>query len=391
MPSNNADPRNIGHPKNNVTISSNTESLLVANKLKIMSLNIFSLMPHIDELRIMISNEEPHIIGINETKIDPSIDDSQINVEGYDVIRKDRDLNGGGVALYIHKSLNFKQCDDLYKYEVEVVSAEIKVGNYKPFIVTSLYRPPDKPVSHFDETEALVSAIDNKNLEFIIIGDTNCNFMDKTDNDTKHLLKLMASYNLQQLITDYTRVTRTTKTCIDHILTNKLDTVLQSGVLPCGISDHDIVFMIKNLRVPKPKHPPKSLTVRNYKKSDAQEFQDDIEKLPLDQIRNVTDNANDMWLIWKAFFLDVLNKHAPIAQIKVQSSRLPYVTSDLRKLIRQRDYLRGKANKTGSVYLRQAFNQLKTKANQELYKARRDYYSKKVEQHKMTLRAHGSL
>ena len=133
------------------------------------------------------------------------------------------------VALYIHKSLNFKQCDDLYKYEVEAVSAEIKVGNYKPFIVTSLYRPPDKPVSHFDEIEALVSTIDNKNLEFIIIGDTNCNFMDKTDNDTKHLLKLMASYNLQQLIKDYTRVTGTTKTCIDHILTNKLDTVSQSG------------------------------------------------------------------------------------------------------------------------------------------------------------------
>ena len=64
----------------------------------------------------------------------------------------------------------------------------------------SLYRPSDKPVSHFDEIEAQISTIDNKNLEFIVIGDTNCNFMDKTDNDTKHLLKLMASYNLQQLI-----------------------------------------------------------------------------------------------------------------------------------------------------------------------------------------------
>ena len=108
--------------------------------------------------------------------------------------------------------------------------------------------------------------------------------MDKTDHDTKHLLKLMASYNLQQLIKDYTRVTGTTKTCIDHILTNKLDTVSQSGVLQCGISDHNMVFMIKNMRVPKSKRPPKSLTVRNYKKFDAQEFQDDIEKLPLDQI-----------------------------------------------------------------------------------------------------------
>ena len=146
MPSNNVDPQITGHSKNNVTISSNTESPLVTHKLKIMSLNTFSLMPHLDEFRIMISSEEPHIIGISETKIDASIDDSQLNVEGYDVIRKDRDLNGGGIALYIHKSLNFKQCDDLYKYEVEAVSAEIKVGNYKPFIVTSLYRPPDKPV-----------------------------------------------------------------------------------------------------------------------------------------------------------------------------------------------------------------------------------------------------
>ena len=43
----------------------------------------------------MISNEEPHIIGINETKIDPSIDDSQIIVDWYDVMRKDRDLKPG--------------------------------------------------------------------------------------------------------------------------------------------------------------------------------------------------------------------------------------------------------------------------------------------------------
>ena len=110
--------------------------------------------------------------------------------------------------------------------------------------------------------------------------------MDKTDNDTKHLLKLMASYNLQQLINDYTRVTGTTKTktCIDHMLTNKQDTVSHSGVIPCGISDHDIIFMINNMRVPKPKRPPKSLAVRNYKKFESQAFQDDIEKLPLDQM-----------------------------------------------------------------------------------------------------------
>ena len=45
----------------------------------------------------------------------------------------------------------------------------------------------------------------------------------------KNLLKIMNTYNLKQVINDYTRVTSTTKTCIDHILTNRPDCVFQSG------------------------------------------------------------------------------------------------------------------------------------------------------------------
>ena len=55
-----------------------------------MSLNTFSLLPHIDELRILAADEIPHVFGINETKIDSAIDDSHIAIDEYDVIRKDR-------------------------------------------------------------------------------------------------------------------------------------------------------------------------------------------------------------------------------------------------------------------------------------------------------------
>ena len=54
-----------------------------------------------------------------------------------------------------------------------------------------------------------------------------------------------------------------------------------------------------------------------------------------------------MWLIWKTF-LDVLNKHALVSNIKVKGDNLPYITVEVRQLARQRDYLRKKANKTGS-------------------------------------------
>ena len=38
--------------------------------LKLVSLNIASLLKHLDELRIFVEEEKPHIIGINETRLD---------------------------------------------------------------------------------------------------------------------------------------------------------------------------------------------------------------------------------------------------------------------------------------------------------------------------------
>ena len=75
--------------------------------------------------------------------------------------------------------------------------------------------------------------------------------LDSTNNDTKHLMKLLTKFNLVQLIKSPTRTTATTKTLIDHIITNRSESVSKSGVLSCGISDHDAVFMTKSMRLPK--------------------------------------------------------------------------------------------------------------------------------------------
>ena len=55
-------------------------------------------------------------------------------------------------------------------------------------------------------------------------------------------------------------------------------------------------------------------------------------------------------------------------------------------MIRQRGYLRAKANKTGSHILRQAYNQIRAKVNQKLYLRRKNYNRNKIEQHKDDLK-----
>ena len=68
-----------------------------------MNININSILSHIDEVRILTEEYQPHIIGINETKLDDLILDNVLRNYGYKVIiRKGRNRHGGGVAFYVN-------------------------------------------------------------------------------------------------------------------------------------------------------------------------------------------------------------------------------------------------------------------------------------------------
>ena len=94
--------------------------------------------------------------------------------------------------------------------------------------------------------------------------------------------------------------------------------------------------------------------------------QSDLKEIPEKYIKLVSKDVNEVWLRWKAFFFGILDKHVPVTKIKVKGNSLPCVTSELKALIKTRDYLRTKANKTGSEYLRQAFNHTRNKVNKLL-------------------------
>jgi exonuclease III len=43
------------------------------------------------------------ILTLNETRLDNSISDSEVKISGYDIVRPNRNRNGGGVAMYNSK------------------------------------------------------------------------------------------------------------------------------------------------------------------------------------------------------------------------------------------------------------------------------------------------
>ena len=80
-------------------------------------------------------------MAISETKLDKTVDDCDVYISGYRVIHRDRNCYSGGVLIYISEHLNFNHREDL-DFDLESISVEIKVSKYKPFLVTTIYRPP---------------------------------------------------------------------------------------------------------------------------------------------------------------------------------------------------------------------------------------------------------
>ena len=75
--------------------------------LHFIHLNTRSLLPKIDELCHIANETGAAVIGVTETWFDSSVSDSEIEIPGYIIQRKDRRRTGGGVCMYINKDLAF--------------------------------------------------------------------------------------------------------------------------------------------------------------------------------------------------------------------------------------------------------------------------------------------
>ena len=102
-------------------------------------LNIVILPGKIDEIRHIICNKNIDLITLNETRLDRSIPDGLIDIDGYEIVRKDRSKNGGGVCIYLCNSISFKVRSDLISTELEAVCLEITKPHSKPFLATTIY------------------------------------------------------------------------------------------------------------------------------------------------------------------------------------------------------------------------------------------------------------
>ena len=116
----------------------------------------------------------------------------------------------------------------------------------------------------------------------------NCDIFKPKDNDTKHLKKVYVDHHLTLVIAEPTRVTSDTRTLIDHIATNKPEHISKSGVIACGISDHELAFVNRSMRIPKIKRDPETIHIRKFKAFDSIAFLEELKSKNFDAIKDIT-------------------------------------------------------------------------------------------------------
>ena len=129
---------------------------------------------------------------------------------------------------------------------LECLTVEISKPHSRPFLVSTWYRPPNSPPGLFDDFENLIGKTDGSNRKLYLVGDMNTNLLPGVaDSNSSKLINVCEIFGLSQLITEPTRVTALSQSLIDLCITNTPDKIVRSGVMPLGISDHSLVYLIR--------------------------------------------------------------------------------------------------------------------------------------------------
>ena len=311
---------------------------------------------------IFSQNHTIHILGITESMLDDRMDDLDIAINNYTILRRDASFDlHRGIAVYIHNSVypNVKRRLDLETAEIESLWLEIDQKKADPSLICFVYRNPDEPAGWRDNFENMFCGVRNNNYTLQILGDFNI------DLNKPQLLwnSTVLQLGLEQIITDNTRVNPISQTLIDHIYTNNKEVITDSGVLKIGISDHYAIYLSFLQRLDKkPTKGHTCIKYRCYKKFNKQHFLADLSQIPFESIYNITE-PNLALTHFCNMLTVVIDKHAPIKTKRVKHHDIPpWLSKETLEAMIERDNLQEKNDK---------FRQLRNKINNMVEKDRK--------------------
>ena len=331
--------------------------ILSQKGFKIFHLNIRSLVPKLDQLKILLEYNDVDIFSISETWLHEGISSNILSIPGYVFVRLDREVvghehqvkRGGGLGVYYNPNLS---CDkdvfsdrNVSSKDLELQVLQFTRKNARKIVLFNVYRPPngltDVALDHIDNAIQGIPNLARKDI--VIMGDFNVDILDSRHRDTKSLKYFASENGLSQLIDSPTRFTTTSRKAIDLIFTN-MDYIVQSGTIDFFASDHQPIFLIK--KKPKINYPKSKFSGRTYRNYNKNSMQERLEEI-ID--RNRINNENDPSVCWNYLLTDITklaDEITPKKEYKIRTNKPPWLTNELLNSQKDRDYFYRKAKRS---------------------------------------------
>ena len=206
-------------------------------------ININSYKYKFMDIAQIFQNNVFAIFMISETKLDDSYPTAQFDHPGYNIYRKDRNKNGGGILVYTRAELPTRRLVNIEPTNIEGIVLEATFGKTKWAIVT-IYKPPCTVDNIFttDMTRMLeLLVIDYDNI--MIAGDMKFNLLKGTSKQTESPRNIMDSFGLINLVKNPTCFKGDSPGLLDVILTNRPRCFQYTGTILDGVSDFHATFV----------------------------------------------------------------------------------------------------------------------------------------------------
>ena len=180
--------------------------------------------------------------------LDNAISNEVLILDGFNcILRKDRNSFGGGVMIYMSNMLRANRRFELEPQDTECIWIEIENLTFN-YLLCCIYRPPNADSRFWHNISWSIEKAQEISDNIIIVGDLNIDFLNIPRNH--QIREILSSNNLVNKIREPTRISNTTRTLIDPILTTNDIKVVKSGTLEVepSVSDHKATYISVSLK-----------------------------------------------------------------------------------------------------------------------------------------------
>ena len=286
---------------------------------------------------------------------------------------------GGGISIFIHKSLVFKMRPELNinNHHVETLCVEILNEHKRNSLINVIYRRPSGAYEQFQRyLNNMLKLNYLRNKPTYIIGDFNLNLLDHdSNNNVKDFVNLLFENGFIHFINKPTRVTRETSTLIDHIISNTNLDFIKTGIIKTDISDHFPVFLIAKNENLINKTETKIISKREINNKAIENFKELLKKVDWTPIYvSDVNKAYGEFITTVSYLYDTA---FPLMKIKIKSKNLlsPWMTKGLIKSSKRKKRLYEKFLKKRTIENENSYKSFKKLFESIKIKSKKNHYA----------------